>query len=87
MGFRTRSVRMTSPVDEWLVDDALDAYVCWRERQAAVWDSYERWCAACVAEAPREFAAYRSALDREEVAAGRYADRITRLEGSLSPGA
>jgi hypothetical protein len=82
-----RSGRLTSLVGEWLVDDAMDAYVSWRERQAAVRDTYERWSAASTADAPEEFTAYWSALDREELAAGRYAERVARLENSLSPGA
>ena len=72
-------------VDDWLIDDALDAYVCWRERRAAVRDTYERWSAAPALEASNEFAAYQSALDREELAAGRYAGLITRLTDSLAP--
>jgi len=84
MAFRTRSIQMTSLVDDWLVDDALDAYVSWRDRQAAVCDTYERWSAACVADAPDEFAAYRSALDEEERAAGRYGNLIARLRSSLA---
>jgi hypothetical protein len=78
---------MTSLVGEWLVEDALDAYVSWRERQAAVRDTYERWSAASTADAPDEFAAHQSALDREELAAGRYAGRIARLANSLHPDA
>jgi hypothetical protein len=77
--------RMISLVDDWLIDDALDAYVCWRERRAEVRDAYERWSVARLADARNEFAAYRSALDREELAAGRYADLIAKLTNSLAP--
>ena len=76
-----------SLVDDWLIDDALDAYVCWRERRTTVRETYERWSAARVAEAPTHFAAYQSALDREELAARRYADLIAKLRNSLAPGA
>ncbi|MGA2010019.1 MAG: hypothetical protein ABSH51_05715 [Solirubrobacteraceae bacterium] len=77
--------RTITLVDEWLIDDALDAYVCWRERRAAVWDAYERWSVAWVVGAPDEFAAYQNALDREELAANRYADLIAKLTNSLVP--
>jgi hypothetical protein len=77
---------MTSLGDEWLLDDALDTYVCWRERRAEVWDAYERWSVASPADAAGEFVAYRNALDREELAAGRYADVIAKLATSLVGG-
>ena len=79
--------RRISLVDDWLIDDALDAYVCWRERRTAVRETYERWSAARVVDAPNEFAAHQSALDREERAASRYADVIAELTNSLAPDA
>jgi hypothetical protein len=79
------SGRTTSLVEDWLIDDALDAYVCWRERRTTVRDAYKRWSAACLADAPGEFTAYRSALDREELAAGRYADHVAKLTNALVP--
>ncbi len=78
------SGRTASLVDDWLIDDALDAYVYWRERRAVVWDTYKRWSVAWPADAPSEFVAYRSALDQEELAAGRYADLIAKLTTSLA---
>lgn len=78
------SRRTVSFVDDWLIDDALDAYVYWRERRAVVWDTYKRWSVAWPADAPSEFLAYRSALDQEELAAGRYADLIAKLTTSLA---
>lgn len=71
---------LSSPAERQLVDDALVAYVEWREECLAVWDAYDRW----VRTPPEEnvsatHAAYRAALDREETAADAYAKSITRV--------
>jgi hypothetical protein len=55
------------------VDDAVRAYVEWREQCTAVWDAYHRWARAPVADAALAFGAYASALDREQGAAKVYA--------------
>jgi hypothetical protein len=62
-----------------LVDDAIDAYVDWREECLSVCDAYRRWCRARRDEASVEFAAYSAALDREERASACYARRLSRL--------
>jgi hypothetical protein len=62
-----------------LVDDAIDAYVDWREECRFVWDAYRRWSSACRADAALAFAAYAAALDREERAAAAYARRLRRV--------
>jgi hypothetical protein len=49
-----------------LVDEAVDAYVDWREECATVWEAYERWVRADAADAQSALAAYWAALDREE---------------------
>jgi hypothetical protein len=78
-------VLQSAIVDEWLVDDAVDAYVFWRERRAEVWETYERWSIARpISRSDETFAAYRTALDREELAAESYADRVARLTASLA---
>jgi hypothetical protein len=55
------------------VDEAVLAYVAWREECTAVWDAYGRWTSAPAADAAFAFAAYAWALDREEDAARIYA--------------
>jgi glyceraldehyde-3-phosphate dehydrogenase/erythrose-4-phosphate dehydrogenase len=54
-------------IDERLVDEAIDAWVDWREESAAVWDAYQRWVEGPVEDAPLAFCTYRSALEREVV--------------------
>ena len=68
---------LTPPVDDQpTVDDAAAAYGQWREECSAVRDAYDRWSTAARKEAMRAHAAYRAALDREEVAARTYAELI-----------
>ena len=61
-----------------VADAALAAYSEWRSECAAVRVSYRRWVCARGEEAPSAFSDYRSALDREEHAAKRYAKLIRR---------
>ena len=56
-----------------IIDNAVAAYVEWREECARVWDAYEGWARTCSEETARAYAAYRAALDREEAAAKVYA--------------
>jgi hypothetical protein len=65
-----------SAVDVALVDAAIDSYVDWRERSAAVRRAYRWWRAADTEGRPAAFAAYRAALDREERAVARYRHAI-----------
>jgi hypothetical protein len=62
-----------------LVDEAMRAYVDWREKCIAVWDAYDGWVAAEGTEATLAFAAYTAALDSEERASEVYADLIRPL--------
>jgi len=62
---------------EQLLDEAIDAYVDWREESAEVWDAYERWQRAPAADARFAFSAYCAAVDREERASLVYADLMT----------
>ena len=71
---------MNKLVNKRLVDEAMDAYVDWREECAGVWDAYDRCARAPVADAPLAFSAYREALDREECASRVYAGLVTRIE-------
>ena len=70
---------MNEQVDKQLVDEAMDAYVDWREECAGVWDAYERWARAPRIDAAGAFSAYRAALDREECASHAYADLLARI--------
>lgn len=65
-----------------MVDDAVLAYVEWREECTAVGNAYDWWAIASAEDARRAHAAYRAALDREEAAADRYA-RLMKLVGDL----
>ena len=62
-----------------LLEEAILAYVGWREACIAVWDTYLRWASAEPSEAALTFAAYLAALDREERASGVYARMSQRV--------
>ena len=69
-----------------LVDDAVVAYVAWREESATVWAAYGHWSSAAAEEAIRAHAAYKAALDREETAAHVYARLVERVSELLETG-
>ena len=77
---------MNEQVDNQLVDEAIDAYVDWRQESAGVWDAYERWARAPRVDAAGAFSAYRAALDREECASHAYADQLARITPGKRPG-
>jgi hypothetical protein len=62
-----------------LVDDAILAYVEWREECAEVWSTGAWWASVPSEDARRAHAAYQAALDREEAAANRYAMEVNRF--------
>jgi hypothetical protein len=76
---RRDRIAMKAPARTLLVDDAIDAYVDWREECLFVWDAYVRWSEARQADGALAFAAYAAALDREERACAWYAGRLGRL--------
>lgn len=76
---------MKEQVDKQLVDEAIDAYVDWREESAGVWHAYERWARAPKIDATGAFSAYRAALDREECASHAYADLLARITAGKDP--
>ena len=76
---------MKEQVDKQLADEAIEAYVDWREQCADVWDAYERWARAPKIDAAGAFSAYRAALDREERASHAYADLLARLAAGRRP--
>jgi hypothetical protein len=51
---------------DYVIDDAMDAYVEWREESAQVESAYRRWATAEPSDAALAFAAYVAALDRED---------------------
>jgi hypothetical protein len=72
---------MEQQVDKRLVDEAIEAYVNWREECLEVRGAYERWASAPVADAAAAFSAYLAALDREECASHAYAGLLQRVAG------
>jgi hypothetical protein len=77
--YRDLASRTGHPMRTDLVDEAMDRYVDWREESASVEEAYARHATACRGQGTVAFAAYRAALDREECAAGHYADALLRL--------
>jgi hypothetical protein len=80
-----QELAMKEQVEKQLVDEAIEAYVDWREECAEVWNTYERWAGAPVADASGAFSAYRAALDREERASHGYADLLARIAAGRRP--
>ena len=70
---------MNTQIEQQLVDDALDAYVAWREECAEVWEAYTLWASAPVASARSAYSDYCAALEREERASLAYADLILHV--------
>lgn len=69
----------TSAIANRLVADMINAFEDWVEECSEVRDRYSRWSAASSDDAGCAFAAYNSALDREESAAMRYQEIARRL--------
>jgi hypothetical protein len=69
-----------------IVDDAVIAYVEWREECMEVWNAYGWWASAPPEDVRRAHAAYRAALDREEAAAKVYAGLMKRLGDLVETG-
>jgi hypothetical protein len=63
-----------------MVDEAMTAYVRWRQASAHVWDADRRWRDATQADVDVAFRAYNAALEREEGACEIYAQLITELD-------
>src|SRR5918992_6155537 len=80
-----QELAMKEQVEKQLVDEAIEAYVDWREECVGVWDAYERWARAPKIDAGGAFSAYRAALDREECASHAYADLLVRIAGGKGP--
>jgi hypothetical protein len=65
--------------DSAIIDAFLDSYVWWREACDDVWSAYWAWNDCDLGERARRFAAYQSALDREETTAIMHRERALRL--------
>ena len=65
------------------MDTMLARYVEWRTAARAVSEAYQTWRRAMAEEAGRRFATYLTALDREELSAGRYAAAVADVERFL----
>lgn len=70
-----------------LTEDVISAHDDWREECSRVRWCYSHWANAPRAERSRAYAAYASALDREESAANDYRRRVINLnKGELGLG-
>ena len=78
---RKRSLRQ-----KHIVDEAVIAYVEWREECFEVWNAYGWWGSAPAEDVRRAHAAYRTALDREEAAAKVYAGLMKRVGDLVETG-
>jgi hypothetical protein len=73
------STQMATLQRRRLVDEAMDAYLDWREECFAVSDAYRGWAGAETTDAGLAFGVYTAALDREERASQVYAGLIRRV--------
>jgi len=71
---------MSDQVPSHVVDRLIQLYCEWRSECWDVRSAYEQFAAATPDDRPLAYAAYRAALDREESAAGLYAQEIERIE-------
>ncbi|MEA2321139.1 MAG: hypothetical protein QOD81_989 [Solirubrobacteraceae bacterium] len=76
--------KMPSSQCRSVLDEAMDAYVDWRQQCIAVSNAYAGWTAAQATDAALAFAVYVAALHREERAAQVYGSTIRRV-GDLVP--
>jgi hypothetical protein len=65
------------------VNDAMDAYLEWRQQCNAVWDAYSYWAAGRASDAALRYSEYSAALDREERASELYVGLIRRATAGV----
>jgi hypothetical protein len=70
---------MSAQVPAELVDRLMQLYCAWRQECWEVRAAYEQFTAAPGDERSLAYAVYRAALDREESAAGEYAQQVMRV--------
>jgi NAD-dependent SIR2 family protein deacetylase len=75
--------RAGAGIDDYALDDVMDAYVDWREQSRSVWDAYQRWLYADAQDERLRFAAYLAELDQEQRASDVYAATIDRTLARL----
>jgi hypothetical protein len=75
--------RAGADIDDYALDDVMDAYVQWREQSRSVWDAYQRWVYAAPPDERLRFAAYLAELDREQRASDVYAATIDQTLARL----
>jgi hypothetical protein len=68
-----------------LADDALRAYIDWREECDEVWRTYSRWATTSVEDAGAAHCGYAAALERERAAAEAYARLVIEIGQSAWP--
>jgi hypothetical protein len=69
------------PVD-FVVDEFLETWICWREACGDVRTAYLRWAQSDAEQRELAFAGYRAALDREDQAARVYSIWTERLRAA-----
>jgi NAD-dependent SIR2 family protein deacetylase len=77
------SFRAGADLDDYALEDVMDAYVDWREQSRSVWDAYQRWMHAAPQDECLRFAAYLAELDQEQRASAVYAATIDRTLARL----
>jgi hypothetical protein len=77
---------LRDPTRERVIDQAIDAYVRWREECSHARDAYARSLGRQGKEAAEALIACLAALDREQRAAAVYRDCLARYPGPLDTG-
>ena len=75
--------RINTGVEEFVLDDVIDAYAEWHEQSLGVWLAYRRWSEAPPEDLQLRFAAYVAALDQEQRACDVYAATIAETVRAL----
>ena len=75
--------RTPADVDEYVLDDVIDAYVDWREQSQRVWLAYHRWSDAAPEDWVLALGAYIAELDQEQRTCDVYAATIAKTAGRL----
>ena len=70
---------MSAQVPAHVVDRLIELYCQWRSECWEVRSAYERFTSATADERALSYGVYLAALDREEAAAGVYAEQMTRV--------
>jgi hypothetical protein len=73
---------MRRRIDSRAVQEAMAAYLDWKEQSVAVRDTYSRWGSTHRAGARAAYLAYAAALEREARASEAYADLVRRASSS-----